>query len=492
MNGNRGAKGSIKDRVISMLYRYRYKSKKKESDYTVNKKEKQKEYIDNLINYKEKQDINILDTYDKNKLDDKVISVKVNKEYFEDTNRRQKSLVKEDVKTNKKEKSEEQVIIVKKRPKGISVIKPDIKISSEKVDLKLEKKKVKEEITILKEVNNFIKKSKENLEEIKNEVSSIKVDLKNQNQDITKLEERYNKLKIKIEKLKIQYDTIKDKYDLSEFKILESIKLITSIDNYKSIANLNEIETMVNVCKKEISSISSISIINENKKQVNNTINNINDTQKNIKIKFNKSKSDIKDIDSMEELIKKELMNQESIVNEMYSKASYLNKETYKTTMYVGKGKLLSSVFKIALGMLTIPLSKRKIMGYAVGATLINKGLKDLNNNYEKKEKIVVNVKYEDISNKLSEITDILDYTNKVLDNSLSEIGKLKYNFKNEYSKYSNVLPNYDESLNKLDLLEVSIKNNQKKVKSLYKSVDNEKELNNKKMQKVKEIKSRY
>ena len=28
MNGNRGAKGSIKDRLISMLYRMRYKKKK--------------------------------------------------------------------------------------------------------------------------------------------------------------------------------------------------------------------------------------------------------------------------------------------------------------------------------------------------------------------------------------------------------------------------------------------------------------------------------
>ena len=41
MNGNRGAKGSIKDRLISMLYRLRYKKKKlKEDDYTINNKTK--------------------------------------------------------------------------------------------------------------------------------------------------------------------------------------------------------------------------------------------------------------------------------------------------------------------------------------------------------------------------------------------------------------------------------------------------------------------
>ena len=44
MNGNRGAKGSIKDRLISMLYRMRYKKKKLKEDYTIEIKEKQVNY----------------------------------------------------------------------------------------------------------------------------------------------------------------------------------------------------------------------------------------------------------------------------------------------------------------------------------------------------------------------------------------------------------------------------------------------------------------
>ena len=41
MDGNRGAKGSIKDRLISMLYRIRYAKKvKKEDEYEIAKKEK--------------------------------------------------------------------------------------------------------------------------------------------------------------------------------------------------------------------------------------------------------------------------------------------------------------------------------------------------------------------------------------------------------------------------------------------------------------------
>ena len=61
MDGNRGAKGSIKDRLISMLYRIRYAKKvKKEDEYEIAKKEKQVEYLKRLLEVKEKENIDIL------------------------------------------------------------------------------------------------------------------------------------------------------------------------------------------------------------------------------------------------------------------------------------------------------------------------------------------------------------------------------------------------------------------------------------------------
>lgn len=66
MNGNRGAKGSIKDRLISMLYRLRYKKKKlKQEDYTIDNKQNQEKYINTLKDFKGQEDVNILDTKDK-------------------------------------------------------------------------------------------------------------------------------------------------------------------------------------------------------------------------------------------------------------------------------------------------------------------------------------------------------------------------------------------------------------------------------------------
>ena len=70
MNGNRGAKGSIKDRLISMLYRLRYKKKKlKEDDYTIDNKTKQEKYLYNLRDFNEKENVDILDSKDQKQLD---------------------------------------------------------------------------------------------------------------------------------------------------------------------------------------------------------------------------------------------------------------------------------------------------------------------------------------------------------------------------------------------------------------------------------------
>ena len=492
MDGNRGAKGSIKDRIISMLYRNRYKQQKSKYDYTILKKEKQKEYIDNLNRFKETDNLNVLDDIDKNKVSSINIKLNVNQKFFEDKKEIKKIISRDDIKRNQSYKRVNKTIMIKRRPSAISIEPQKLKNNIDKVNLKQENKKVKEEITILKEVNSFINKSKENLDEIKKEVSLIKLELKDKNKDMTNLEERYIKLKNKIDKLKIQYDTIKEKYDLSDFKIIESIKLITSIDNYKSIASLNEIETMVDVCKKEIDNISSINIQSDENNKIGNTLENTVSDQNNIKIKFNKSKSDIENLDLLRNTIEKELSTQEKVVSEMYDKASYINKEIIKTKEYIGKGKILSSLLKITLGMLTVPLTKKRIMGYAVGAVLVNKGLKDLNNNFELKEKIRVNLKYEDISKKISSVSDILDYTYNTLEDSLIEVNKFKKNFINEYSKYSNVLPEFNDNFSKIISLENIIKDNKKKVDQIYKTLEVEKELNNKKLQKVKDIQNKY
>ncbi len=450
----RGAKGSIKDRLISMLYRYRYKKKKlKEEDYKVPSKEKQVKYLNKLQDFKEKEDISILDNTDKKRLDD----VKFNANF---------KVGVDDTSVNIE----------------LSSIENKTDELTDKLNIKKEIKKTKDEVIILKEVNNFIKKSIDTIEEIKTDVEELKQKSKIKNKDTKSTEEKYSKLKKKIENLKLQYDTIKDKYDLSEFSIIQSIKLMDAIDDYKSLASLNELDMMLNVCKKEINKIKSITIINESKKQIGSNIESVKEEQKSVKIKFNKSKEDINRLGSIEKDILYEIKYQEEVVNDMYDKASFYEKEISKKIETIGHRKILSSLFRIAGGILTIPFTGKNLFGVALGSTMINKGLKEMNRSLETKEKIVVNYKYEDISKKISEVKDKVEYINLVLSDSLNEIKKLKNNYNNIFKGYDNILPEYKSVLESINALESKLIENQKKLNNMDKKLDKEKEMNKQKL----------
>ena len=458
MSSGRGAKGSIKDRLISMLYRFRYKKKTlKESNYSIDNKNKQKNYIDNLKEFEETENLNILDNEDKTHLDkvNYVINFKVNKKGLNDV----------DLKLHNIESKNSELV--------------------EPVNLKKETKKINTEITILKEVDSFIKKSITNIQEIKFELDELKKETKEKNKDYEKIEDRYNKLKQKINKLKKQYESIKDKYDFSDFSILESIKLMEAASTYKTIASLNEIDMMLKVCKKEISKIDNITIVVEENKKVGTDIENTKKEHENIKIKFNKSKEKINKIKDIEKDLSSEIKYQQKIVDDMYKKASFFEKNIRKSLIVIGRRDILGSIFRIAGGILTLPLTGRELFGVALGSTLINKGLKEMNKELETKEKITISYNYEDISKQVEEVKDKIEYINLIVSDSLNEIKKLKNNFKNEYIKYDNILPEYKYMMDKLNSLEDNLNKQQEKLLNMDKKLEKEKEINKQKLKKI-------
>ena len=351
MDGNRGAKGSIKDRLISMLYRLRYAKKvKKEDEYSIAKKEKQVEYLRKLVDLKENENIDVLDSSDKKELD----KVKFTATY---------------------KLNDGKFTLDKKGIGEVELNLTDIEHKTgeldEKVEIKEEIKKTENEVVILKEIDTFINKSKEVLEEISAEVENLKGLSKEKNQDTKELEERYKKLREKVDKLKEQYDAVKEKYDLSEFSILESIKLIDNIKDYKNRASLNEMDMMIKVCKKEISKIESVTVEYKETKEVGFNIEEIKKDQTNIKVKFHKSKEDINKIKETSEEITDELKTEEQIIEDMYKEAAYFERVTRTELEYSGYGKMFSSLLKIAGGVLTLPFTGSKIFGVALGNTMI-------------------------------------------------------------------------------------------------------------------------
>ena len=459
MNGSRGAKGSIKDRLISMLYRLRYKKKKiKESDYTINNKVKQEKYLNTLMNFKEYENIDYLEKKDINELDKINYNVNFKVE-------KKKGIEEFDLKLYKIESKNSEL--------------------NENISIKKEIKKTKNEITILKEVDSFIKKSLISIEEIQSELDIIRKESKEKNKDTKELEERYNKLKQKINKLKLQYDAVKDKYDFSEFFILENIKLMDNITDYNSVASLNEVEMLLKVCKKEINKINEITVVVEQNNKVGSNIKEIKKEQQVAQVKFKKSKEKVNQIFILEEEFANEIKYQQKVIDKMYKKASFFEKNISKQIETIGYRRVLGSFLRIAGGILTLPFSGIHLFGISLGSTLINKGLKEMNRKLETREKIVINYKYEDISKQIEQVKDKVSYINLVLSDSLNEIKKLKKNFKNYYSEYNNILPEYNTVLERLNSLESKILKQQVKLNNMDNKLDKEKEMNKQKLKKI-------
>lgn len=474
MDGNRGAKGSIKDRLINILYKIRYGKKSKKANETkkIDNLTKKQNYIRNLEEFKVKDDINVLPKNDKKILDD----VKLNENNY-----------KEVIKTDKIKKvgiDDSQLKSDSSDIKKENIV--DNKVNTDKVNLEVEFKKTRTEIIILKTVEDFVNNTKSSLKEIKNEISDIKKCANNKNQDINELNERYNKLQKKIEEIKDKYYSIKDKYDLSELNILNDIELAKNICNYKTMASLDEVENIIDTCKNKIEEIKEVEIVVKEEKDTKEDIKNLENDQNKVKIKFNFNKDDINTIKSVENDISYELNKQKEIVDDMYDKASYYEKQISKKLEIIGHKKILSSLIKIAGGILTLPLTGVNLFGISMGSTMINKALKEMNKSLETREKIVINYKYEDISKQINGVKDKLEYTNLVLCDSLNEIKKLKDNFNNIFKNYNEVLPEFIETLKSVNSLEEKLLNQQSKLNKMNEKLDIENELNQQKLEIVK------
>lgn len=85
MNGGRGAKGSINDRLINMMYQNRYRLvQNKKEGYTKEAKEKQKQYLKTLQHFDVVKDRNQLDDQDKKVVDTTIREVVLSKPGIEE------------------------------------------------------------------------------------------------------------------------------------------------------------------------------------------------------------------------------------------------------------------------------------------------------------------------------------------------------------------------------------------------------------------------
>jgi len=480
MNGGRGAKGSINDRLISMMYRNRYKrlQLQKESFRTYNKI-RQKEFL-NTIKHFDITDIDRtyskLESQDKTVLEEALKTIAVDEEItMSITNSRTLSGIQnvevsqnQDNTTKLHEASENLIDLenhdyyeITNKYSGAFETYQD-QISPEK-----ELKKIDNELIIVEELNTFIDESKEIIEVIKNELNDIqlKTNEAHTEEQMQKLEEQFINIQKKINELKTKYQIVSEKYDFEDFQILASIAMMSAITDYKNETSLAEIETLVNFCKDEIEAIDSIIIEEKRSIGIAHQIEEKDIENKEREEKFEQNKKGIHSLNEIEKQIAYEANIQKEIIEELELKLRKVETSisTVKDTVFATE-KLFGSFLRIAAGILTLPFSGSKVFGTVLGLQLIDRGVKNLNESltptYITRQQITH--RYTDIEREIIDSQDQVNSANKLVDGSIDQIVKFEREFYDRFSKYSELIPEYGQLEKTIATLKTKL--NQKKV----------------------------
>ena len=527
-SSGRGAKGSIRDRLISILFRKRYEKFRLQKEfYTKDNIENKIKYIKNIKDF-DIEKLDKLDSIDKKeikKLDFIIPVIPLEQKkldiYIPDIKEPIIDIDKVDNQEPSKEVQELHKlseVIIESEPvyelngreievdpdtevfdfdkydyyeiqdikKGIDIKNPPIE-DKEEIDIEKEEEISKDELVIVEEIEKFIDDSLQTLEEIKEEVEIIEEEVEKPYtiEQANELEIRSNNLRGKIDTLKKQYDTVKDKYNFEDFAILDSIEIMDAVDDYLELAQLDNIEVMVNVCKNEISKIDGIII--EKDKSVKVAA-DIEDKKEEIEVRtiaFEKNRENTEKQEKVEDRVALELVEQRKILDDIKSRIDKIEIENIPQIRITGYTRMFASILRIAAGILTTPLSRRRIFGVALGVSLINRGLRGLRQGLTVEQRVDTRIKYEDLENEIINCKDKLEYTNLMLMDSIEQVNKLKVEFTEKFEKYIYLIPEYKEAMDKLDKLKKSLEQKHIEVKAIDKDLDMQRKRNNEKVRRL-------
>ena len=457
-SSNGRVKGSIKDRLISFLYRKRFKIKLLKNKLI--RKETKVIFI-----YRKKMEVK--NYRDLKKLGDKVIEVDVKTEKF-DFDKYDYYIV-EPVK--KKGIDTEEL-------KNVEVTKKAINASKEII------KDVKKDIKRIEINTNYPEEHKEDISfevtDISNKISILKEELsKIDGVDTTRLDNFI--IPSNKEEVKKSYEVI-DYYEDAINNKEKNIKVIETISNtqFSKKVGINVNNDNIDINKEKDSkdnlksSIKNIKIYKTSKQEKDKK----SESKKTIKVlnKFDGYK--IRQLKRNEEKVKKDVDEATSIIDKMNKEVDKVTKEISKVTKTTGYSRMITSCLRVATGILTLPFSKVNLFNITLGSALINRGLKGLRKGLETKSEIKVDYKYEDLSSMIKATKDKTKLTELLIMDSLTEIKSIKE------STYLG-----EKNIKDLTKLEENLNKKLKEIDKLNKKLNKQDERNKIKIKKVKDRK---
>lgn len=344
---------------------------------------------------------------------------------------------------------------------------------------------------------DIIDKLKTSFEDRLDELSVIESELMivNQKQDeaielkkVKELKEKINELISKINDIVEEYNIYKKNYYIDNVIGIDDNIIIDDIISYRRlIDSLNDEKKFVKEYKglgefKELyNSLDNIKkkteVIRENNEEKMEKF-NVRDK------KYNDIKLRMVNVKEFNNNCNKEIVKQNKYFKDLMEKVSKIEREEYLTYHMNGMGNLIGQTLKY-MGLMMISPFAGLIPSIAIQTIATKKMIGNIYKNIHPEE--VKHVKYSAINydNEINKYLTDIGYTENLLNDTLSDIKRLKEDF---LFIYNSNLPGYEDTLNNICNVEKMIIHNQNRVDLVKKNLKKSKKLNNNKLALVKKL----
>lgn len=335
-----------------------------------------------------------------------------------------------------------------------------------------------------------LKKLKNNCEEIESEEYLISKYSSDHNllEEANKIKEQIETLIKELETIEKEYNILKNKNLLEEPLPLEDFLLIEDIIKYRDyLKGESHIQDKIKILNTYTEVNDLLQDLKYKTEQLNKK--SIDRTEKLTKRDedYNKTKQKKVDIEKINTKINQTIDDYNNYQKELLSKINKLDKKTYTEYKLRGMEGFISTSCRY-IGLLALTPLRGIVPQIGLQTKTTRKILNTMldNMHYEKIEKTVYSAQnyINEIDNKIYNMA----YVEKDLEEALSDINKLKLDFKEDFLKYN--LKEYDKTYNNILFIEQNILRNQKKIDELKISLSKSKKQNKEVLTKVKKLNS--
>ncbi|MDD4036086.1 MAG: hypothetical protein PHS45_02030 [Bacilli bacterium] len=332
---------------------------------------------------------------------------------------------------------------------------------------------LKQEQVLVDIIKDIILKNNREIAEIKEDLAKQESSIENSNtiQELNEVEKDFNVLLDRLKKLEEEY---KDLFTGDIFKYLVNTEykyLVTEIlnDYMKDLESNVNLEDKIKKYEKDFSVIKEIIELQSQKDDIKLDLVNKNKQLRERDYQYQKSEITALEIEKIKDRIEYDLNHQQKYISELAEEIKYITPVEKITTRITGLDRFITNAAKAVVG---VSLCNNPV-GLVVGAVFVSNAVRGMRNSI-RTEQVTSYIASNDLEKELVASGSILNYIEKTIDKSLSDISALKMDFKTTFRDYINVLPEYTETLDKIEALEVDLLDQQKEIKKTNQTLDEE------------------